>query len=336
MKFQQGKIQTFIIIFFMIGFWVWFFSKAPLARFQSSIQRMYSDVTDFVIELNLTDGISNEEETNHLDLADLDSIQDINECDGELPKHAKLYAVSESFNELKQKSRLIVNNEHLYPVWITLLDIDSLQPISRFYIKPNEYGEFELPIGEYEVEIESGKKWCNLTKGFENASLLDPDGSIDILPNSVKSIGISSFGSTPADMMFFSSNGLSSPRGIQGNGSRVLQRVIGGNYATTGTVNQKPAFFMVDTGASMTTVPYDFAIHAGIKGCEKQHFITANGRIEACVGIAEEVTIGQFVLKNVKVSYGKVIPQDTFLLGMNVLSQFKLLQQDGGMVLSRK
>jgi aspartyl protease family protein len=105
-----------------------------------------------------------------------------------------------------------------------------------------------------------------------------------------------------------------------------LQRVVGGHYAVEGSINQVPINFMVDTGATITAVSSDFAKHAGVTDCEPYKTQTANGVVNVCLGTAREMTIGQFRLKNVKVSYSNGLG-NTFLLGMNVIGQFRMEQQ---------
>jgi aspartyl protease family protein len=241
--------------------------------------------------------------------------------------------------DLKLKSRLFVNNDHIYPVWITLFDIGSLEPAFSFYIQPNKHGKLQLPVGAYEVEVQSGTSWCNYLIGFEQPAILDPDAIVNISPNEIETIRISAYGSTPADMMFSNTESvaLTNDKGqsVQGRGSLVLQPVTGNHYAVQGSINQKPVFFLVDTGATGVSVPYSFAMHAGIQGCKKSMSTTANGVVETCIGKADELIIGQFVFRDVEVGYSKGMPEDTFLLGMSILSQFKLVQQGEQMVLSR-
>jgi aspartyl protease family protein len=155
-----------------------------------------------------------------------------------------------------------------------------------------------------------------------------------VLPNKVEYLNLTSYGDTPSDMMF--SIGRQSNNQLQGNGSLVLQPVVGGHYAAQGSINEVPALFLVDTGAYGVMVPHAFAMHAGIKGCKKQAMATASGMTNFCVGMADKLVVGQFVFKNVEVAYSKKAPTDMFLLGMSILSQLKMVQQDGRMVLSRK
>ncbi len=83
-------------------------------------------------------------------------------------------------------------------------------------------------------------------------------------------------------------------------------------------------------------LPEKFAKHGGITACKKAKLRTANGIVETCIGLAKELSIGQFTLRYVEVSYGKGMPEDTFLLGMSILSQFKMVKQGEQMTLSRQ
>lgn len=331
MNYQRGSAKTILILFLFIGFWVWFFTKAPLGRYQYTLMRAYVEITNFIeradIETNFGK-FSDEVTVNKVQSAIVD-------CDGRLPEQNKLYLASPDEANLKQKSRLFINNEHVFPIWITMFDADELNPASSFFINPGKHAKFKLPIGEYLIEIQSGQTWCNLAQGFEDPVFLEPDEVVAITSNEIKHISVGSYGNAPSDMLFIASQAGHYSGHVQGNGTLVLEQVLHGSYIAYASLNQKPATFIIDTGASITTVPYDFGIYAGVEGCEQKRFVTASGFVKACIGIADEVTVGHFILRNVKVAYGKGIPKDTFLLGMNVLKQFKIVQQSGSMVLSR-
>lgn len=334
MSLRQGKFIIIIVILLMIGLGGWFFNKAPLSSYQLKLKQLYKEalasVAQYAVDLPALQ-MPASDNTAYIELGAA--------CHAKPPEHGAQYLFSHETQDLKQKSRLFVNNEHVYPVWITLYDVDSLDPVISFYIKPGKQSKFQLPVGAYEVEVQSGTAWCNTEKGFEDPVLLEPDTLVNITPNEIEHIRLLAYGSTPSDMMFSNSEsvGTTDDNGqkVQGRGSLVLQNVMGSQYAVQGSINQKPVFFLVDTGANVIAVPEGFAKYAGIEGCKKTKYTTANGIIDSCLGSAKEVVVGQFVFKEVDVAYDNGLPEDTFLLGMNILSQFKMVQQGDQMVLSR-
>jgi len=331
---QRGNAKTALVIVLLAGFWGWFFYKAPIDYLHSKLKEVYADVVTFVNDETVREEISEKAGQNSTLIIEAQEA-----CHGKSPKHGKQYLYSEQAHNLKQKSKLWVNNEHVYPVWITLFDVDTLDPLTSVYIKPGKHSKFQMPVGEYEVEVQSGSTWCNFSEGFEELALLEPDTLLSIIPDEVAYISLSSFGSMPSDMMFSNVEPAATYNGsgqkVRGTGSIALQKVWGDHYAVQGSINQKPVFFLVDTGASRVSVPHDFAKHAGVKGCQKVKRHTANGVADGCIGIAQELEIGQFTFNNVEITYSKGMPADTFLLGMSILSQFKMVQQDEQMTLSR-
>lgn len=329
-----GKIRTLIVILCIVGFWAWFFKAAPLAQYKSTLTEMratimalfdYVGINQSLLEISSTPEVAviNNEET----------------CHGKPPAHGKQYVFAEALQDLKQTSRLFVHNAHLYPVWVTLYDIQSLEAATSFYLTPGKHSDFKLPIGEYELEVQSGRTWCNVANGFSDANYIESAQLLTIQSNEVTHLQLMSYGQQPAQVMISLRHSLGlfvdGQQRVKGSGSLVLQRVIGGHYTVEGTINQKPAYFMVDTGATNVAVSDNFAQYAGITECRKSKVITANGIADMCVATAKELTIGQFVLNNVTVTYGKGISDDEFLLGMNVIGEFKFEQQGDTMKLSR-
>jgi len=328
MKLQQNKAKVVVVVVLLVGVLTWLLSDTSPSQYYLKLKKWYTELVAFEKDTG----------SDKLVLAEQLSIEETGGdegCHGKLPEHGKQYLFSSKQQSLKQKSRLFVNNAHVYPIWVTLYNADSLDPVTSFYIKAGKHSKLQIPVGTYEIDVESGSAWCNQATGFEDSVLLEPDVLVNIVPNEVEYINISSFGSMPSDMVYSSNESMASNSEVHGQGSLVLQKVVGGHYAVEGSINLKPTFFLVDTGATDISIPYNFAVHAGVKGCEKMKVTTASGVSDACRGLAEEVVVGQYVFKNVEVVYKKTMPEDTFLLGMSILSQFKIVQKDGQMVLSR-
>ncbi|WP_374241152.1 TIGR02281 family clan AA aspartic protease [Zoogloea sp.] len=124
----------------------------------------------------------------------------------------------------------------------------------------------------------------------------------------------------------------------------------GGHYEVGGAVAAVPVRFIVDTGASLTSIPQALGERIGIRACpavgfdlsrddepgccRPEVFRTANGSVEACVARVPSVRFGAFELRNPRVA---VMPgmDGQALLGMDVLRHFSLSQEGGRLRISR-
>jgi len=106
-----------------------------------------------------------------------------------------------------------------------------------------------------------------------------------------------------------------------------------GHYFSSGTINDAPVVFLIDTGATNVSVSRDLAIRAGIRKCQSHQVMTANGSVNACMATVPEITFGAFQLTNIEVM---VMPNmsDEALLGMNALRNFRIEQVDRVMRIS--
>jgi len=323
---QQGKLALWIAIIFIIGFWVWFFKFAPTAHYLSILKNYWDKATHQV----------KAEKISSLEASSEDSID--GECASKSPKHGQAVLLSDTNIKSKLHSRFYIVNEHIYPLLITFVDQEMDEDLGAVYIKPNQSKQMNIPVGDYQLYVESGTDWCNFEDGFLDGVEIYSDKTVQIKADNVVNLRAMAYGKTPSDAMLSFSNSLgyieNKNQRIQGSGSLVLQRVVGGHYMVSGTVNGLPANFLVDTGATTIAISERFARQAGITGCMRQKVITANGIVSSCRAIAKELTLGQFTLKNVQVTYHKGIGND-FLLGMNVIGLFRMEQQGDVMKLTR-
>lgn len=114
----------------------------------------------------------------------------------------------------------------------------------------------------------------------------------------------------------------------------VLVQGDNGHYFVDGAVNQHKLSFMIDTGASVVSIPQMMAASAGLS-CQRQVMTkTANGLSQACTTTIQTLKFGTFTLKNVEALISPNLGQP--LLGMNVLKQFRVEQDSGEMRLITK
>lgn len=108
-----------------------------------------------------------------------------------------------------------------------------------------------------------------------------------------------------------------------------------GHYRIKGRINDHPVEFLVDTGATWVAIPQNIATELGISGKYPVTMTTANGEVTGSLTRIDQLTFGSFTLHDVK---AVIMPKedDTVLLGMNVLSQFSMEQQDNQLIFKRQ
>ncbi|MEQ1599745.1 MAG: retropepsin-like aspartic protease [Methylotenera sp.] len=321
-KLQGGKVFTWFVLLLVIGFWVWFFSYATKetlpARFKQAYQQVFA--SKIAIAKDKVEKIR----------VELNAPSSQDQCGTTFPEHGSKFKFIPNESDAKLHARLHANNEHIYAVLIIFYKLETEQAFGAVFLHPNKFTQINLPVGNYRLAIQSGEEWCNWHKGFVSGVGINATQQIEIKNSQVTHLRLMSFGRSPADAMLSIKTSLGEisdvgGNGVEGSGSLDLQRYRG-HYEVEGTINQFPVYFMVDTGATDVAVPESFAKHAGINACKPSKRNTANGTVEVCEATASELTIGQFKLRNVKISYNKGMSNDTFLLGMNVIGQFRMEQ----------
>jgi aspartyl protease family protein len=112
-----------------------------------------------------------------------------------------------------------------------------------------------------------------------------------------------------------------------------LKRNRHGHYVFNGEINQKPVSFLVDTGATITSIPSGLQRYLGLKTGQAFQVSTANGVATAYMTRLDEVRLGEIRLTNVQASLNPGLPDDSILLGMNVLKHLELVQRDNTLII---
>ena len=124
---------------------------------------------------------------------------------------------------------------------------------------------------------------------------------------------------------------------VSASGDLVIPRARDGHFYATGSVNGKPASFLIDTGASLVTVSEKFAREARIAAGETTVFQTANGNMHGRIVPNVPVAVGPIAVSGVKVGVGFVGHDvDDALLGQSFLSKFEIVLQKDQMTLRKK
>jgi len=98
----------------------------------------------------------------------------------------------------------------------------------------------------------------------------------------------------------------------------VLKRSRDGHYVFPGTINGRPVSFLLDTGATLVSVPAHLAGTLGLKPGAYQQSVTANGTVATRATRVEALAFGPFDLRDVPASLNPGMAGDQVLLGMSV------------------
>ena len=99
-----------------------------------------------------------------------------------------------------------------------------------------------------------------------------------------------------------------------------IPMAIDGHFWVKATLNGKDVRFLVDSGATMTTIDRDTALKAGVAVSPRadQFVRTGNGIIRVSSGRARELAVGEVIRRNVGLQVAD--NDDLNVLGMNYLS----------------
>ena len=105
-----------------------------------------------------------------------------------------------------------------------------------------------------------------------------------------------------------------------------------GHYVATGTINDRDVEFLVDTGATLVSVPESMADDLGLERGPGIRLETAAGPVQGWLTEIDRVTLGGITRRDVR---GAISPgrSDTVLLGMSFLEPLELNQRSGTLVL---
>lgn len=112
-----------------------------------------------------------------------------------------------------------------------------------------------------------------------------------------------------------------------------LERNRYGHYVFNGEINRKPVTFLVDTGATTTSIPANLQDYLQLKAGQAINISTANGVATAYMTKLEELKMGEIRFTNIKASLVPGFPGKDILLGMNVLKNMELVQRGDTLII---
>lgn len=119
-----------------------------------------------------------------------------------------------------------------------------------------------------------------------------------------------------------------------GNKEVVLKRNRYGHYVATGKINGQSVEFLLDTGATLVSVPAHIAKQLDLKKGASFQSQTANGISQSYATNLAVVSLGDIVLTNVAAGISTGMEFDQVLLGMSFLKHLNLMQQGKILIIS--
>jgi len=113
----------------------------------------------------------------------------------------------------------------------------------------------------------------------------------------------------------------------------VLKRSNDGNYVFPGTINGEPVTFLLDTGATLVSVPAHLGDELGLKPGARQQAITANGTVTTRATRIDALAFGPFEIREVSASLNPGMRDSQVLLGMSVLKHLEFTQRGDTLIL---
>lgn len=126
---------------------------------------------------------------------------------------------------------------------------------------------------------------------------------------------------------------LSLSTGSDGVKELILQRNRFGHYVASGSINDVPVVFLLDTGASDISIPGGLAQEMSLKRGRAMVYQTANGAIQVYATRLAKVDLGGIVLGQVRASINPNMQGNEVLLGMSFLKHLEFTQRGDELIL---
>lgn len=121
---------------------------------------------------------------------------------------------------------------------------------------------------------------------------------------------------------------------IENNNVEVKLKQNGyGHYVVNGKINQKPVTFLLDTGATIISIPETIARQLELAKGYPVQIRTANGSVEVFTTKLDSVSIGAIEINNIRATINPYMEGDEILLGMNFLKHLEMIQKGKELIL---
>ncbi|MBU4150249.1 MAG: TIGR02281 family clan AA aspartic protease [Gammaproteobacteria bacterium] len=259
-------------------------------------------------------------------------------CESGFPQNGSTTVFPESGLQIGGTgTELTLHNEHAHPLLLVLTAPRTLIPSLSVLVHARQQASVRIPPGQYDLMFAAGTRWCDARSGFSDGRMLKFNDSLSVQHDAPVRIAMQSSGAGPEDFRalistFVAATPLPTPS-FSGDGSMAVKRHGNGHFYLPGSIAGVPVTFMLDTGASVTSITSEIAREAGVRNCKEIQVQTANGSTTGCIALIPQMTLGNFTLKNITVA---VMPNmDTNLLGANVLRNFRVGQDEDTLLIGR-
>ncbi|MDZ4097304.1 MAG: TIGR02281 family clan AA aspartic protease [Methylophilaceae bacterium] len=264
------------------------------------------------------------------------AISDLAEvCDEKPPQSGRVLNIDTRPNLRKSESvaGLDIVNQHIHPVFAILTNPRGDREYQGVFLTSGQMARMLVPAGEYGFTVLTGSQWCNQKVGFKDGQALEHPEALVLTKKSYAKMNFLPYGSAPESLIFsYAPAGLIATEGS--SEMLELSRQIDGHFYIEGSVDGYPITFLIDTGATSVSIPYSVATAIGLdKNCMPVRFITAAGTVAGCKALAQQLSVGGFQFSHMEVGFNK--GGDIPLLGMSVLSQFRVQQNGDTMLILR-
>ncbi len=106
-----------------------------------------------------------------------------------------------------------------------------------------------------------------------------------------------------------------------------------GHYLAKGQINQIPVTFLLDTGATLISIPKSIAQQIQLKKGYPAQSRTANGTITVYDTRLSSVGIGAIELNNIRATINPHMEGDEILLGMSFMKHLEMTQKGKELIL---
>lgn len=100
-----------------------------------------------------------------------------------------------------------------------------------------------------------------------------------------------------------------------------------GHYVANGKINHSPVTFILDTGATVISIPVSIANKLKLKKGFPMQSRTANGTITVYATHLDSVSIGAIELHNIRASINPHMAGSEILLGMSFMKNLEITQK---------
>jgi len=118
------------------------------------------------------------------------------------------------------------------------------------------------------------------------------------------------------------------------NVSIILQQNSQGHYLASGTINGHSVNFLLDTGATLISIPMNLAQQLKLPQGKPYPVSTANGQVIVFSTQISSLEIGALSFNNLEGHLNSGMQGNTILLGMSALKHLDLIQKNNTLTLS--